>query len=114
MVIKTTILSTKLEIAQGVTIQVGDVVGVSSGLAILADKNAQIPAIGFAKSVQEGIVYVQTEGKFANSEIGDDFWLGSNGSLVNSVPTFGVVQQIAKRVDNQNILITIDQTVIII
>lgn len=112
MLIKRQILSTKLEIAEGVTIQVGDAVGISSGFAVLADKDFQISVVGLAKSVQGSIIYIQTEGKFANSDSGDNFWLGTNGSLVNSVPNSGMIQQIAKRADSQNILIDIDKTVI--
>ena len=114
MIIKRQILSSKLEIANGVTIQPGNAVGISSGFAVLADKDSQISVVGLAKSIQGSIVYIQTEGKFANSDSGDNFWLGSNGSLVNSVPTSGMVQQIAKRADSQNILLDIDKTVIIL
>lgn len=104
----------RLSVASGVTIVAGDAVGISSGEAVLSDKDSQISAVGLAKSVQGSIVYIQTEGKFANSDSGNNFWLGSSGSLVNSVPTSGMVQQIAKRLDNQNILIDIDKTVIIL
>ena len=104
----------RLTIADGVSISVGNLVGVSSGEAVLSDKDVLISVVGFAKSVQDGIVYVQTEGKFANSDNGDNFWLGTNGALVSSVPTTGMVQQVAKRVDSANILIDIDKTVIIL
>ena len=104
----------RLSIADGVNISVGNVIGISSGFAVLADKDNQITAVGLAKSVQGSIVYIQTEGKFANSDSGDNFWLGTNGSLVNSVPNSGMIQQIAKRTDSQNILIDIDKTVIIL
>lgn len=114
MLVKHTIPSSKLTIAPSATIAVGNVVGISSGEAVLADKDLQISAVGLAKSVQGSIVYIQTEGKFANSNLGETFWLGSNGSLVNSVPTTGMVQQIAKRTDSQNILLDIDKTVILL
>lgn len=115
MRIKRTIPSTvKLSIGEGVNISVGNVVGISSGFAVLADKDAQISAIGLAKSVQGSILYVQTEGKIANTDAGDNFWLGTSGGLVTTPPTTGMIQQIAKRIDNQNILIEIDKTVIIL
>jgi len=114
MLIKHQVPSSKLTIASGVTIEVGDVVGISSGEAVLADKDSQISAVGLAKSIQGSIVYIQTEGKFANTDSGDNFWLGSNGTIVNTVPTSGMVQQIAIRQDAQNLLISIDKTVIIL
>lgn len=114
MLVKHQVRSSKLTIANGVTIEAGDVVGVSSGEAVLADKDAQISAIGLAKSIQGSIVYIQTEGKFANTDSGDNFWLGTNGTIVNTVPTSGMVQQIAIRQDAQNLLISIDKTVIIL
>lgn len=114
MLVKHTTPSSKLTIADGVTIEVGDVVGISSGEAVLADKDTQISAVGLAKSIQGSIVYIQTEGKFANADSGDNFWLGTNGTIVNTVPTSGMVQQIAIRQDAQNLLISIDKTVIIL
>lgn len=114
MLVKHQVRSSKLTIANGVTIEAGDVVGISSGEAVLADKDAQISAIGLAKSIQGSIVYIQTEGKFANTDSGDNFWLGTNGTIVNTVPTSGMVQQIAIRQDAQNLLISIDKTVIIL
>ena len=104
----------RLSIAAGVTVAVGDAIGISSGEAVLSDKDAQISVAGLAKSVQGSIVYIQTEGKFANADAGNNFWLGTNGELVNSPPSTGIVQQIAKRLDSQNILIVIDKTVIIL
>ena len=104
----------RLDIASNVTISVGDAVGLSSGEAVLADKDSQISTVGLAKSIQGSIVYIQTEGKFANSDSGNNFWLGSSGSLVNTPPTSGLVQKVAKRADSQNILIDIDKTVIIL
>jgi len=113
MLIKhTTSQIVKLTIASGVSISVGNAVGISSGEAVLSDKNAQVSVVGIAKSVQSGIVYIQTSGKIANSDSGNDFWLGTNGLLVNNVPTTGMVQYIATRIDAQNILIDIDNTVI--
>ena len=115
MLIKSNSANTvKLTIATGVTIAVGSVVGISSGEAVLADKDLEISAVGLAKSVQGSIVYIQTNGKFANTDAGENYWLGTAGSLVNTVPTSGMVQQLAKRADNQNILIDIDKTVIIL
>ena len=114
MLIKHQVLSSKLTIADGVSIEVGDVVGISSGEAVLADKDQEISAVGLAKSVQGSIVYIQTSNKFANTDSGDNFWLGTEGAIVSTVPTTGMVQQIATRVDDQNILIQIDKTVIIL
>jgi len=104
----------RLPIANGVTIQEGDAVGVSSGEAVLADKDQQISVVGLAKSIQSGTIYVQTEGKFSSTTNGDEFWLGNNGSLLSTPPNSGMLQKIANRVDSQYILISIDQTVIIL
>jgi hypothetical protein len=114
MRIKREIISNKIQIAAGVTISVGDAVGISSGEAVLSDKDTQIPCAGLAKSVQGSIVYIQTEGKFANAAAGDNFWLGPAGSIVNTVPTSGMIQQIAVRQDTQNLLLLIQKTVILL
>ena len=114
LVNRTTANIIKLTIASEVTIAVGDVIGISSEEAVLADKDLEISAVGLAKSVQGSIVYIQTNGKFANTDAGENYWLGTSGSLVNTVPTSGMVQQIGKRADNQNILIDIDKSVIIL
>ena len=103
-----------LPIGSGVTITQGKAVGMSSGEAVLADKDQQISALGLAKSIQGSIVYIQTEGKFNKANSNANYWLGTNGDLVDTVPTSGMVQQIAKQIDDQNVLIHIDKTVIIL
>lgn len=92
---------------------VGQLVCILNNRAVAADKDANLQAIGIAKSVQNSDVYVQLTGKYANTSIGNTFWLGANGSLLNSPPVTGMVQEVANRLDDNTILIAIDKTVIL-
>lgn len=103
-----------MTIASGQSIEIGDAVGVYNNEAVLADNSTNTEAIGLAKYINGATVVVQVSGKFSNSQSGTEYWLGIGGSLIDSAPTSGLVQQVAKRIDSQNILIDVDKTVIIL
>ena len=100
--------------ATGAIISPGDVVGFVQGEVVLSDKDSGIPAEGIAKHVESDTITVQTAGKFSNSNAGDDYWLGTSGTIVSAVPTSGIIQKIGKRTNTSEILITIDRTVIVL
>ena len=104
----------KADIASGQSISAGQLISIVDGEAVLSDNNNTNPVIGFAKKIDGGTIYIQVQGKYPYSDGASEYWLGSNGSLINSPPTDGLVQKVAHRLDNQNILIDIDKTVIIL
>ena len=115
MVIKRTPgVFTRASIASGSVIQEGNLVSLLNGEAVLADNTMSRVSVGFAKSIENGIVYIQVNGKINNSESGTEYWTGPSGNMLSSPPTSGLVQKVAERIDNQNVLITIDKTVILI
>lgn len=101
-------------IASGQTISAGNLVGLVDGEAVLSDNSTNTEAVGVAKYVESSTIIVQTSGKLSNSQSGTEYWLGTNGGLVDTVPTNGMIQRVANRIDAQNILIDIDKTVIIL
>jgi len=104
----------RMPIATGQTIVAGKAVAGLNGEAVLADKDSEYEVIGLAKEISAGKVYIQVQGKFPSTQTGNEFWIGTNGDLVNTVPTTGIVQKVATRIDNQNILIDVDKTVILL
>lgn len=96
------------------SISAGDIVGLSAGNAVVADKDTGVEAYGIAKRIDGATIIVQTEGKYPNSDSGNSFWLSTSGALQNSLPTTGIIQQVATRISSQEILITIDRTVIVL
>lgn len=104
----------KSEIASGQSISAGNVVALSNGKAVLADKDNSAEAIGLAKEIDGDTIYIQTQGKYPHTDSSTEYWLGSTGSIVSTPPTSGMVQKIAHRIDDQNILIHVDKTVIIL
>ena len=104
----------KADIASGQSISAGQLVSLVSGEAVLSDNNSTNVVIGLAKKIDSGTIYIQVQGKYEYSDSASEYWLGSNGALVSSPPTNGLVQKVAHRLDNQNILIDIDKTVIIL
>ena len=104
----------KSTIASGQTISAGNFVGLSNGEAVLSDNSTNTETIGVAKYVEGSTIIIQTSGKFSNSTSGSEYWLSTSGSITNIIPTSGIVQKVATRLDSQNILIDIDKTVIIL
>lgn len=96
------------------SISAGDIVGLSAGNAVVADKDTGVEAYGIAKRIDGATIIVQTEGKYPNSSSDNEFWLGATGALQSTPPTSGIVQKVATRVNSQEILITIDRTLIVL
>ena len=100
--------------APGETIAPGDAVALIGGEAHLADKDLEKICIGFAKDVHGGNISIQTSGYINDGRTATEYWLGNNGSLVENVPTSGMVQKVATKLDVGKLLIDIDATVILL
>ena len=103
-----------LPVKSGSTVSTGDAVYINNGEAERADKDTEKHAYGFARHIQGTNVIVQTSGVIPKTVSVGSYWLGSNGTITNTIPTTGLVQEIAKGLNNNKLLITIDRTVIIL
>jgi hypothetical protein len=100
--------------AAGETITSGAAVAIIGGEVHLADKDLEKVCVGFAKDIQGGNIVIQTSGYINDGRVATEYWLGNNGSLLENVPTSGMVQKVATKLGADKLLIDIDATVILL
>lgn len=107
---------TRVPIASGQTIVAGKAVNITNGEAHLADKDSDKITHGFCKGVDGSYAIIQVDGKidvdYSVSLV--PYWLSTSGGVSTTAPTEGVVQKVAEGLTSSSLLITIDNTVILL
>lgn len=92
-------------------------VGINSvGNAELSSRDASsfITPVGIIRHQESNYVIVQLEGEIeiSSTQEGDEYWLSTDGNIINSPPTSGIIQKVGIGLQNNKILVRIDTDII--
>lgn len=107
-----------VKFTQSETVATGDAVAVDSNGEVVkasSDNEDRMPAIGFVKTVRSSYCIVQLTYIVEKTGLstGSQYWVGTNGSITNTVPGNGnTIQKVGKAISSTKLLLNIESQTI--
>lgn len=88
----------------------------SLGNAELSDNTNSpfITPVGIIRHLENNYVILQLEGEIqiSSTQEGEQYWLSTNGNIINTPPSSGIVQKVGIGLQNNKLLVNIDTNII--